>query len=402
MPTRWALLGGVIAMIVVAATLTFGSSLQTLVSQPRLYGWNWDYAVQSSDGYGPVPNQAMATLSDDRIVIASSGVWFATLQLDGVEVPVLLANPDAPVSPPIVQGHGLRASNQIVLGAATLAQLHKQHRRHRRNALHPDLSGPPDPPCDRRRGHHARHRHRRGTAHLDGDRRHRACRQRAADRAARPRGLSRLQRSEHGPSSGSRWGRISRWAGGRTAARHFGQRRSCPPKPRIRTAGATRRRCSRCNARPRSSTTAPWGRRRSCSRPDSPSEPWWPSGWRSLASVRRRRGDLALLKMLGFTQRQLASAIAWQASIAAVVGIVVGIPLGVALGRWLWTLFAQEIGAVPAPTRAGVVGGSRRVGRHHPRQRRGGVPGSKRRTDADGAGPARRVVAISRTTARAG
>jgi ABC-type lipoprotein release transport system permease subunit len=68
------------------------------------------------------------------------------------------------------------------------------------------------------------------------------------------------------------------------------------------------------------------------------------------ASVRRRRRDLALLKTLGFTQRQLASAIAWQASIATVGGIVVGIPLGIALGRWLWTLFAQEIGAVPAPT----------------------------------------------------
>ncbi len=69
-----------------------------------------------------------------------------------------------------------------------------------------------------------------------------------------------------------------------------------------------------------------------------------------LASVRRRRRDLALLKTLGFTQRQLASAIAWQASIAAMVGIVVGVPVGIALGRWLWTLFAQEIGAVPAPT----------------------------------------------------
>jgi hypothetical protein len=25
------------------------------------------------------------------------------------------------------------------------------------------------------------------------------------------------------------------------------------------------------------------------------------------------------------------------------------VPLGLALGRWLWTLFADEIGAVPAP-----------------------------------------------------
>ena len=27
---------------------------------------------------------------------------------------------------------------------------------------------------------------------------------------------------------------------------------------------------------------------------------------------------------------------AWQASVAAVIGIVVGVPLGIALGRWLW------------------------------------------------------------------
>ena len=125
-PVRWALVGGVIAMVVVAATLTFGSSLHTLVSQPRLYGWNWDYAVQSSDGYGPVPYRATATLSGNRNVTASSGVWFATLQLDGIEVPILLASPNAGVSPPVVRGHGLRSSNQIVLGADTLAQLHKQ------------------------------------------------------------------------------------------------------------------------------------------------------------------------------------------------------------------------------------------------------------------------------------
>ena len=68
------------------------------------------------------------------------------------------------------------------------------------------------------------------------------------------------------------------------------------------------------------------------------------------ASVRRRRRDLALLKTLGFTQRQLASTVAWQASVAAVIGIVVGVPLGVGFGRWLWTLFAREIYAVPEPT----------------------------------------------------
>jgi ABC-type antimicrobial peptide transport system permease subunit len=67
-------------------------------------------------------------------------------------------------------------------------------------------------------------------------------------------------------------------------------------------------------------------------------------------SVRRRRRSLALLKALGFTQRQLASAIAWQATVAAVIGAVVGIPLGIIIGRELWILFARSIDAVPAPT----------------------------------------------------
>ena len=68
------------------------------------------------------------------------------------------------------------------------------------------------------------------------------------------------------------------------------------------------------------------------------------------ASTRRRRRDLALLKSLGFTHRQLATTVAWQASVAAVVGVVVGVPFGIILGRWLWTLFAEQIYAVPRPT----------------------------------------------------
>jgi ABC-type lipoprotein release transport system permease subunit len=66
--------------------------------------------------------------------------------------------------------------------------------------------------------------------------------------------------------------------------------------------------------------------------------------------VRRRRRDLAMLRALGFTSRQLRSVVAWQASVNGLVGIVVGVPLGILLGRWLWTLFARYIDAVPEPT----------------------------------------------------
>jgi ABC-type lipoprotein release transport system permease subunit len=69
-----------------------------------------------------------------------------------------------------------------------------------------------------------------------------------------------------------------------------------------------------------------------------------------VASVRRRRRDLALLKALGFTPRQLARVVAWQATVTALAGAVVGVPLGILIGRQLWTLFARNINAVPDPT----------------------------------------------------
>ena len=69
-----------------------------------------------------------------------------------------------------------------------------------------------------------------------------------------------------------------------------------------------------------------------------------------IASVRRRRRDLALLKTLGFTTRQLAATVAWQASIIAVIATIIGVPAGIAAGRQLWILFARNINAVPQPT----------------------------------------------------
>jgi ABC-type lipoprotein release transport system permease subunit len=348
-PTRWALLGGVIAMVVVTATLTFGGSLRTLESQPRLYGWNWDYAVQSSDGYGPVPDVATATLSGDRTVTASSGVWFASMQLDGVEVPALIAYPHARVSPPIIRGHGLQASNQIVLGAATLALLHKQigatvnvrytpndpsrpirlvivgvatmpaigiaeglHTSMATGAIVPEDNGTvieklgPDayPGCNGPNMVFLRVRGGVGSS----------------------AGLAAARRLAHSANAVLSTEPVDSACGGNQASVLSVQR---PAQiVNYRTMGTTPILLAFGLAL--GAVVA--------------------LGLALTASVRRRRRDLAMLKTLGFTHRQLASAIAWQASIVAVVGLVAGIPLGIALGRWLWSLFAREIGAVPAPT----------------------------------------------------
>ena len=346
---RWAVLSAVIAMIVVTTTLTFGSSLHALVSQPALYGWNWDYAVQSSDGYGPVPNAAVATVRHDPEVTSTSGVSFATMQLDGVEVPTLLSDPGSPVGPPIVAGRALATSHQIVLGAATMAQLHK------RIGDTVDLRFVPGYP-------------RRpirltivGVATMPAIGIAEGLHTSMGVGAAVPADASPVTESlgpqGYGPSCNGPNMVFVRVRGGlasprgRAAAQRLSDAanrvlaRQAPDSVcggNVATVIGVQRPAQIVNYRSMGTT------------------PLLLAGALALAavvalalalaaSVRRCRRELAQLKVLGFVQRQLSAAVAWHASIAVTIGIAVGIPLGIVLGRWLWTLFANEIGAVPAP-----------------------------------------------------
>ena len=63
-----------------------------------------------------------------------------------------------------------------------------------------------------------------------------------------------------------------------------------------------------------------------------------------LTSVRRRRRDLAMLKTLGMTRRQVLGVVGWQASALAAVALVFGLPLGLVAGRWSWEAFAKSLG----------------------------------------------------------
>ena len=61
----------------------------------------------------------------------------------------------------------------------------------------------------------------------------------------------------------------------------------------------------------------------------------------SLSVLRRRRGDLAVLRSLGCTPLQLRGMLAWQAITIAGIGILVGVPLGLAGGRTAWRLVTE-------------------------------------------------------------
>ena len=126
-PVRSALVGTALAVALVVATLTFGSSLQTLVKHPALYGWNWTYMLnQVGAGSAGVPPQTLTALQHDPDVAAATGVNYNDVEIDGQNVPVIFGVKGASITPPILSGHALDQKRQIVLGAGTMAQLHKR------------------------------------------------------------------------------------------------------------------------------------------------------------------------------------------------------------------------------------------------------------------------------------
>ena len=331
-PVRSTVLGTVMAMVVLAATVTFGASLDHLVSHPTLYGWNWDFALVAGDD---IPqHQSTVLLDHDRFVSAWTGIYTESLIIDGVSTPVLGTTPGAPVGPPILSGHGLDSANQVVLGAVTLSQLHRHVGQHVTVA---DGLG--------------------STKRLQ-----------IVGIAAFPAMGSNVgAHLEMGSGAMLSYGLIP--AGVRNT---FNDPHPGPNVILVRLKGTDNRRAAVASLQKiaeETSNTANFGvlvqsvllpaeiiNYRSLG-----TTPAYLSGGFAigalialslvlLASVRRRRRDFAVYKTLGFTGRQLALTVAWHATITMSIGIVLGIPLGVALGRWLWDLFARNINVVPVPT----------------------------------------------------
>jgi hypothetical protein len=66
-----------------------------------------------------------------------------------------------------------------------------------------------------------------------------------------------------------------------------------------------------------------------------------------ISSVRRRRRDLAVLRTIGFTRRQVRAAVAWQATTLMAVALALGIPAGLICGRLAWLAFTSQLGVLP-------------------------------------------------------
>lgn len=331
-PVRSAILGAVLAIVVVVATVTFGSSLNTLVSHPALYGWNWSYEeLGPYGGLGDVPQPQTGRLLDrDPYVEGGAYVSFDNVRIDGQTVPIIGTTPGARVAPPVLSGHTFDAGNQVVLGPTTLARLHK----HVGDEVVVDngLSKPTTlvivgtatlPAIGQFTSLHLE----LGTGAV------------LSDKLIPPADLGffrmpeavliRLHANANPVAARNSLQRIT------TEAQNPG---AGPP-----TVVSVQHPAEIVNYRTMGKTPALLGGALAISAVLA-------LGLTLLASVRRRRRDLALFKTLGFTRRQLAATVAWQASIVVTVGIVVGVPLGIVAGRLLWGEFARALHVVPEPT----------------------------------------------------
>jgi hypothetical protein len=349
-PVRSILVGAVVAVTLMTTTLTFSSGLHTLISRPVLYGWNWNYMLNPSN---VVPPAALRDLNRDPDVAEWSGANYQNVTLDGLTVPMLELPARARVAPPILSGHAPRNKREIVLGNQTLAALHKKVGQTVFISLGspksaPDYIAPTAMtivgtatfPAVGFVSAVAEHTSM-GTGAL-------------VPQGFEPSSFLKAIKNKDPNLNGPGLVFVRLRAGVSAAA----------GKRNLETIAHDANTVFNTDPLAVGNYVTVLGVQRPAQVVDYRSIGATPEllatglaagavvalALTLIASVRRRRRDLAIMKTLGFTRRMLAAAVAWQATIDGFIGAVIGIPIGIVLGRALWTLFARDINAVPQPT----------------------------------------------------
>jgi hypothetical protein len=335
-PVRAAMTGAVVAVVALVASVVFGTSLDSHVHHPRLYGWGWEVTLIDQVGYGNTNRAKVHELLDsDPDIAAQSGVYFGSLEIDAHNVPVMGVEFDAAVFPTVRAVRNVRAPDEIVLGVTTLAALHK-------NVGDTVLVGRGPQPQ----------------------------RMRVVGSAVLPTiGISHGAYTSLGVGAAVPVEKVPGVSRRREAGQGNGNDgpnaifiRLRPGADRVEATKRIAEKANEIGEGPGDALVIPVQR---------PAEivnyshmgatPAALAGGLALAvlvslavsllaGVRRRRRDLALLKSLGFTGGQLSATVAWQAATTMLVGVGLGVPLGIVLGRWLWSGFAGELGVLPRPS----------------------------------------------------
>jgi ABC-type lipoprotein release transport system permease subunit len=322
--------GAVVAVVAVVASVVFGSSLRALVQEPRLYGWDWDVSVLDTAGYGTISAAKAQLLDDHPDVAAWSGAFFGSVDLDGRTVPAQGVELDAAVHPPLLSGRHVRAPDEVVLGRTTLDELGKGvgdtvvlGRGDQREDLR--IVGTASlPTVGALRGAYTS----LGTGALLPS--HKLTSAGSSDNPADAAGNAVFIRLRQGVDRSSATERLE------AVAQEIGE------YPGSATVIPAQRPAAIVNYSNMGATPTLLAGGLSLAVLVS-------LGLALAAGVRRRGRDLAVLKALGFTRRQLSATVSWQATITVVIGLVVGVPLGIAAGRGRWLLFADQLSVVARP-----------------------------------------------------
>jgi ABC-type lipoprotein release transport system permease subunit len=334
---RAALFGSVAAVTAVIAAVVFGASLGGLVTHPARYGWNWNLLMDAQGGYGTWKPAAMDRLVDHQPgVLGWSQFGFTQVAIDGQEIPVLgLQRELGSVQPPTTSGHSLAGPGQIELGVSTLRQLGK----HIGDRVTVGS------------GQRARKLTIAGTVTLP------SFGLILADHVSLGRGAMLPESTLlaiQGVTGGGQQAATAYPAFPSAAAIEMAPGRPADARRLVRRITVADPDQSPGGIYPLGpqrgeaiANASQMGRQPLALALALAAAAVLALALTLLASVRQRRRQLAVLKALGLSRRQLREIVAWQASVILVVAALIGVPLGVAAGRWAWASFAGSVGAVP-------------------------------------------------------
>ncbi len=334
---RSVMASAVVAVTALVAALTFGASMQHLVANPQLFGWNWNVALVDGAGYGNTkPAATEKAFAANPDIAAWGGAFFGATDINGSNIPLLGMEPSSTAIPPIIAGRAIERSGEIVLGTATLDRLHVHIGDTVRSSAGPlrVVGTATFPTIGVVHGDHTS----LGVggivvpAQVPGYDRNLASPDNSSD--------VQTPAAEYGPNV--LFVRFRAGVDERTAVKRLHRDVDQIADYNGIAVMPVQRSAEIVNADNVSNSSALLGAAVAI------------AALASLAlaltsAVRGRRRQLALLKALGFTRRQVSATVAWQATAVLAVGLVLGVPLGIVLGRVLWDLFARQLDVVAQP-----------------------------------------------------
>jgi hypothetical protein len=326
-----ALVGAIVAVAALAASMTFGGSLAHLIHTPRQQGWSWDLLVGNPNDTTDAVAAGGPSLSTNRYVASYSALGLlGQTDIDGRPVPQVLAidRLKGSVYPPLLSGRAPAAPDEIVLAPLTMSLLHKHlgqvvqlndpdGKQYRMRIVGQMLAPSVGDLLTNGLGE---------GAWIDASFVHQQWRSATDPSGTPPEGTDVLNLFM-----------VRLWPGTPTTTAVTSLRADFGPRVLQHLPAEDAINLQSVSGLPfaLSALIALLGAAT--------------IGHALVSSVRRRRRDLAVLKTLGFVKAQVAATVAWQATSFALVALVVGIPLGVASGRWAWTAVASSIYSVSPP-----------------------------------------------------